>query len=212
MIDLERLLRVPYVDPENGYDISFDGERAAFSWNLSGQWEIYEVNLRGARDPKPVSSGPGAKSAPLYSPDGTRLVYGVDFDGSENLRILVCDWATGAQTDLTPDSRAAILPYFVWSPDSKEIAFISDVSGHFCTYAMLASSGAPRLILDEEDPARALHWSPNGRWLSVSVEARGQDTSARAKQRTRELLDAYRRPELELKKENAMCKMVEHLA
>lgn len=53
MIDLERLLRVPYVDPGNGYDISFDGE------------------------------------------------------------------------------RAAILPCFVWSPDSKEIAFISDSSGHF---------------------------------------------------------------------------------
>ncbi|MBU2611600.1 MAG: S9 family peptidase [Chloroflexi bacterium] len=183
MIDLERLLRVPYVDPENGYDISFDGERAAFSWNLSGQWEIYEVALRSPSDrstrsrqrPRLVSSGTGAKSAPLYSPDGTRLVYGVDFDGSENMHILVCDLATGAQTDLTPGSRAAILPYFVWSPDSKEIAFISDASGHFCTYAMPASGGAPCLILDEEDPARAVHWSPNGRWLSVSVEARGQD-------------------------------------
>ncbi len=183
MIDLERLLRVPYVDPENGYDISFDGERVAFSWNLSGQWEIYEVNLRSARDrlpapvsPRLVSSGPGAKSAPLYSPDGTRLVYGVDFDGSENLHILVCDLATGAQTDLTPRSKAAILPYFVWSPDSKEIAFISDISGHFCTYAMHARGRAhPRPILDELDPARAVHWSPNGRWLSVSVEARGQD-------------------------------------
>jgi len=176
MIDLERLLRVPYVDPENGYDISFDGERAAFSWNLTGQWEIYEVTLRSLAEPRRISSGPGAKTAPLYSPDGTRLVYGVDLDGSENLHILVCDLANEAQTDLTPDSRAAILPYFVWSPDSKEIAFLSDSSGHFCTYAMSARGRAhPRAILDELDPARAVHWSPNGHWLSVSVEARGQD-------------------------------------
>jgi len=184
MINLERLLRVPYVDSENGYDISFDGGRVAFSWNLGGSWEIYELDLCSGRDglsgrprpsPRRISSGPGAKTAPLYSPDGTRLVYGVDLDGSENLHILVCDLDSGTQRDLTPDSRAAILPYFVWSPDSREIAFISDASGHFCTYAMPAGGGAVRLILDEVDPARALHWSPNGRWLSVSVEARGQD-------------------------------------
>ncbi|HEX7541419.1 MAG TPA: S9 family peptidase [Anaerolineales bacterium] len=176
MIDLETLLRVPYVDPENGYDISFDGERVAFSWNKTGQWEIYEVALHSEAVPRLVSSGLGAKTAPLYSPDGKRLVYGVDLDGSENLHIIICDLSSGKQTDLTPRSKAAILPYFVWSPDSKEIAFISDVSGHFCTYAMRSMGSAhPRAILDELDPARALHWSPNGRWLLVSVEARGQD-------------------------------------
>jgi len=125
MIDLERLLRVPYVDPENGYDISFDGERAAFSWNLSWQWEIYEVNLRGARDrltapggvpaaraPRLVSSGPGAKTAPLYSPDGTRLVYGVDTD----------DVAAGAQYMV----RAGLA-------DSKHIALTGRSHGGYLT-------------------------------------------------------------------------------
>lgn len=176
MLDLATLLRVPYVDPENGYDISFDGERVTFSWNKTGQWEIYEVTLLGETIPRLVSSGPGAKTAPLYAPDGKRLVYGVDLDGSENLHIIICDLASGTQTDLTPNSTAAILPYFVWSPDGKEIAFISDVSGHFCTYAMRSRGSAhPRAILDELDPARTLHWSPNGRWLLVSVEARGQD-------------------------------------
>jgi trimethylamine--corrinoid protein Co-methyltransferase len=43
-------------------------------------------------------------------------------------------------------------------------------------------------------------------------EAGGRDTFARAKERTRELLDAYRRPELELKKEKALRTMVESLA
>ena len=183
-IDLEKLLQVPYVDPENGYDIEEGGKRAAFSWNPHGQWEIFETDLpledlesiqKPANPPRQVSSGPGTKMAPLYSPDGKRLVYGVDYDGSENLHIFVLDLATCQQKNITPDSRAAILPYFVWSPDSKEIAFISDANGHFCTYALPSEGGLPRLILDVKEPARTLHWSPNGKWLTVSVEASGQD-------------------------------------
>lgn len=37
MIELETLLRVPYMDPENGYDISFDGKNVAFSWIKMGK-------------------------------------------------------------------------------------------------------------------------------------------------------------------------------
>jgi trimethylamine--corrinoid protein Co-methyltransferase len=43
-------------------------------------------------------------------------------------------------------------------------------------------------------------------------EAGRQDTFSRAKQRTRELLDTYRRPELEPKKEKTLREMVERLA
>jgi len=43
-------------------------------------------------------------------------------------------------------------------------------------------------------------------------EAGSLDTFARAKQRTRELLEAYRRPEIEPEKEKTMNEMVRHLA
>ncbi len=43
-------------------------------------------------------------------------------------------------------------------------------------------------------------------------EAGSLDTFARARQRTRELLEAYRRPEIEPEKEKAMDEMVRHLA
>ena len=45
MIDLERLLCVPYVDDYLGFDISPDGAKEAFSWNRSGGWEIYQLLL-----------------------------------------------------------------------------------------------------------------------------------------------------------------------
>lgn len=44
-IDLESLLKVPYVDPYGGFEVSAvkdgGGGRAVFSWNRDGRWEIY---------------------------------------------------------------------------------------------------------------------------------------------------------------------------
>ena len=95
MHDLERLLRIPFVDVVGEFDISPDGTRLAFSWNTTGQWEIYELDLNApdspqlASPPKEVSIGPGGKFAPRYSPDGSRLAYVVDFDGGENFHIFI---------------------------------------------------------------------------------------------------------------------------
>ena len=67
MIDLERLLRVPFVDVEGGFDVSPDGTWLAFGWNLTGQWEIYELDLTASDFPRLASVGPGGKFAPKYS-------------------------------------------------------------------------------------------------------------------------------------------------
>ena len=50
-LDLETLLTVPYVDPDMGFDISPDGSQAVFSWNHTGRWEIYILNLKGNTPP-----------------------------------------------------------------------------------------------------------------------------------------------------------------
>jgi hypothetical protein len=36
VINLEALMRVPYVDPYSGFSISPDGTQVAFSWNVTG--------------------------------------------------------------------------------------------------------------------------------------------------------------------------------
>jgi hypothetical protein len=56
MIDIERLLRVPYVDVESGFDISPDETCIAFAWNVTGVWEIYKLELGASDDPKPCRS------------------------------------------------------------------------------------------------------------------------------------------------------------
>jgi dipeptidyl aminopeptidase/acylaminoacyl peptidase len=204
MINLGRLLRVPFVDVEGGFDISPNGTRLAFAWNVTGGWEIYEMDLGVSGDPRPASVGPGGKFAPRYSPDGSCLAYVVDFNGGEIYHIFVQECCAGDRSpgrsifdargmtlrsgeaslqgerfgepnDLTPGIDFAIQPNFCWSPDGAQIAFLSNRSGCFSTYVMPASGGESRLLHDNGFPARTVRWSPDGRWLAVMSNAEGQD-------------------------------------
>ncbi len=178
IIDLEKLLSTPYVDPDHPFAISPDGSRVAFSWNPSGQWEIYELAWDGASAPTQISRGAGSKFSPRYSPGGERLAYAVDFDGGENFRLFIHDFSNGAQTDLTPTDPGALQPCFAWSPNGDQIAFLSNRSGVFKTYILPASGGADRMVLDTSYPDTKVHWSPTGRWLLVVAETTGSDFGA----------------------------------
>lgn len=175
-LDLETLLRIPYVEPDGGFDLSPDGRQIAFSWNPAGRWDIYVVSpdLRSA-PPRPITAGPGAKFAPRWSPDGRRLAYAVDLDGGELIDIFSHDLETGEHTNLTPNTPDAIQPNYCWSPDGRWIAFISDRSGRFDTYVMPASGGDARPVLDLPYPDWTVSWSPDGRWLAVVTKGNGQD-------------------------------------
>lgn len=179
ILDLETLLRVPYVEPDTGFDLSPDGTQLAFSWNRTGQWEIYVTSLDGLAGPRQLTTGPGAKFAPRWSPDGApggdRLAYVLDLDGSESYDLWLCDLATGQHTNLTPDTPDAIQPNFHWSPDGGQIAFLSDRAGHFDTYVLPATGGEARLVLSTPSPDWQVRWSPDGRYLAVVAEAKGQD-------------------------------------
>jgi Tol biopolymer transport system component len=93
ILDLEALLRVPYVEPYAGFNLSPDGTQIAFSWNPTGQWEIYLLPLDGSAAPRQLTTGPGGKFAPQWSPDGQRLAYVLDVDGGELFDIYLYDFA-----------------------------------------------------------------------------------------------------------------------
>jgi dipeptidyl aminopeptidase/acylaminoacyl peptidase len=175
IIPLDSLLKVPYIDAYEGFDISPDGRWLAFSWNLSGQWEIYLLDMTANTQPCKVSVGAGAKFAPRWSPDGKRLAYALDPDGAERFDIYIYDRASDSHTNLTPDTPETIQPGFSWSPDGKWIALASDRSGRFDTYVISTQGGTPRLLLDAPYPDWKVKWSPDGDWIAVVLQADGQD-------------------------------------
>ncbi len=173
--NLEQLLRTPYVEPDLGFDISTDGTQLAFSWNKTGRWEIYLLALDAESAPRQISTGPGAKFAPSFRPDGLQLAYMLDLDGGENYDLISVDLATGAAINLTPNTPEALSTSFAWSPDGAHIAICSDKDGRFDTYIMAASGGPPRKVLDTSHPDWEVCWSPDGRHLAVGSEGAGQD-------------------------------------
>jgi dipeptidyl aminopeptidase/acylaminoacyl peptidase len=186
VLDLKTLLQVPYVESFTGFDISPDGRKVAFSWNKTGQWEIYEISLTGRQTPRRISSGPGGKSGPQYSPEGSRLAYLVDFDGSEQYHLILQDFISGKNTDLTPGIAYSLQANIAWSPDGNALAFLADPNQHFDAYVMDLNTPLPegqatetlypvRRILSIGRPGWNVKWSPDGRWLAVVFEGPGQD-------------------------------------
>jgi len=176
MIDLGSLLRVPYVEVEMGFDISPDGKKVAYSWNPDGRWEIFEISLNDpSAAPRQLSRGPGGKFHPQYSPDSRQLAFGVDLDGSENFHLIIHDLDGDIERELAPEMDCAHQVYFAWSPDGKQIAFISDQTGQFNVYVIPIESGKARMVLNAGHPAWKVRWSPDGSMLAVTVEAGGID-------------------------------------
>ncbi|MEO2005086.1 MAG: choice-of-anchor D domain-containing protein, partial [Candidatus Poribacteria bacterium] len=89
-----------------------------------------------------------------WSPDGARIAY------STGLAIRVLDVATGAVADLVVD--AGDKSWCTWSPDSKKIAFRSDIDGAIAIYVVPVSGGTPALLTEGLASAGHPAWSPDG--------------------------------------------------
>jgi len=186
MLDLTQLLRVPHVDTELPFDLSPAGGNAAFSWNGSGNWEIYEMPLPGREaarggewQGKPgsgmISKMRGAKFAPRYSPDGRYLAFALDPDGSESYHIVLLDLKTSEEADLMPDIGYAHQPNFAFSPDGGTLAVLSNERGQFALYLLSIRTREKKLLLDIHRPIWDVVWSPNGNRIAVEAESAASD-------------------------------------
>ena len=60
-----------------------------------------------------------------------------------------------------------------FSPDSQQIAFVSDMSGIPQVWISSSKGGFPTRITDLSDTVSSVSWSPNGKWLAVSAAPGG---------------------------------------
>ena len=129
-------------------------------WDANGGYgdgEIYVINSNGI-GALPLTDNAAWDGEPAWSPDGSKLAFTSDRDGSEDIYVMNADGS--APMRLTSDPATDYGP--AWSPNGTAIAFASDRGdggdGSFRIYVMNADGSSPVSLTTGVDPA----WSPDG--------------------------------------------------
>ncbi len=127
--------------------------------------------------PLPVSQKLGSKFSPIHSPDGTKIAYALDPDGSESYHIVVHDLSTHTCSDLTPQIAYAHQPNISWSPDGQMLAVLSDKHGQFALHLVPVDGTPGRMLKNVFHPCWDAKWSPDGQWIAIEAESTASDRS-----------------------------------
>lgn len=104
--------------------ISPDGQQIVFTrgWvevrRDRGRSNLWIVDINGERL-RELTTGPWSDSSPVWSPDGKRIAFTSDRDGTTQIHVLWVDTREMAQITRVEQSPGGI----AWSPDGKWITF-----------------------------------------------------------------------------------------
>ncbi len=171
-----------------GYDyqpeVSPDGRWMVYAKYDGRSIELWLLSL-GTGQSKPITNGGHVNVDPRWSPDGRRIAYvSTAFNGRFHIFVMEMEnGEPGSSMRLTGETRSEQPRYYygpvdheispTWSPDGKEIIFVSNRGRIYGTggfWRIKAEPGAePREIHYEETTWRARpDWSPDGKRLLYS--------------------------------------------
>ena len=158
----------------DGISISPDGTRGVVVKSLSpSESSLWVVDLaRGGTSP--LSTGPGRNDAPVWSPDGTRVVWTSNRDGIENFYAKNVNDAAPEQ--LLYASDAMFKSPFSWSPDGEwSIAIQLDpVTAQNVWRIDPTGRRAAEAVVRNPGRDVAGHVSPDGKWLTFAADDSGR--------------------------------------
>jgi Tol biopolymer transport system component len=123
-----------------------------------------------SREGKKLGSIAGARNYNqlLISPDGKRVA--VELDGTEktpNRTIWLLEISTGILSPFTPNTDARFLDA-VWSPDSRDLIYVSSKGGKFTIVRKPAGGGAEQVVISPEAPLYPEEALPDGSILALN--------------------------------------------
>jgi Tol biopolymer transport system component len=153
-----------------------DGRHVLFSSHAGGSgWGIWQVALDRS-EPKPLMTSSLDLSSPAVSPDGTRIAFERE-DHITNLARISLEKDHTSQP-FAPSSRQDYNP--VYSPDGKNVVFISTRSGPMELWLASADGASTRQLthLDGTGFPLSPSWSPDNNKVIFSLRQNGKTNLA----------------------------------
>ena len=167
----------PLIEEPGGYGmprISPEGDRVAVTGSgpAGGGGEIYVIDItRGSRT---RITGGMRETMPVWSPDGTMLVFASSRDGPANIYERRADG--GGQVDVVLATEISKWPRS-WSPDGAHLAYyeVNPETKRDIWTLPLDGENEPLPFLRTEFNERAPMFSPDGEWIAYVSNESGRD-------------------------------------
>jgi Tol biopolymer transport system component/tRNA A-37 threonylcarbamoyl transferase component Bud32 len=139
-----------------------------------GSWAVWRLVNRTPADvelhPEPLTSYRGEQVEPDLSPDGKQVAFSWGGENGDNFDIYIKLIGSDTALRLTTDPAVDTTPK--WSPDGRSIAFLRRAGpGRKALMTVAALGGQERKVADFQSSHNGLSWSPDGKWLAVTVES-----------------------------------------
>ena len=139
--------------------------------DTNGQNDLWLVEL-ATGIPRRITFDPGDDCDPVWTPDGTALIFGSSRTGP--LALFRKDLAGDAPESRMFETKIDLRPES-WTPDGKGLLYFAEERGRTGFMGFMWSSGGSRLILDTSYSIDELQVSPDGRLLAYMSAESGRD-------------------------------------
>lgn len=147
-----------------------DASKIVYSTFSGGSFRIFSVNIdNNARTPLTEFDS----VSPIFSPDGSKILFSSVFVKNRKQNLYVMDSDGKNQIQLTNNPGGDNFP--AWSPDSSQIAFLSDFGGQLGLWVMNANGSNKRRL--SSPLAFAFMWAPSWNPKGTSISYTAYDSS-----------------------------------
>jgi TolB protein len=153
-----------------------DGSKIAYHSNRTGGYSIWVCNPDGSKQTQ-LTSGRSSDLEPAWSPDGKSIAFRSnredpnkqDTDGSESIWVMDADGKNLRQ--LTRGAANHKSP--AWSPDGKQIAFVTEAAGSRTLWVMDADGSNQREVIALGTACENPAWMPGDNILAFEANPSG---------------------------------------